>query len=588
MYRIWGERPSGVAFSAVRIALALIFLVGVASPALADSPQLASIRRQLQSNHTRAMKIIAEIRQKAAEKERKLAEMREGQFCSGCGQTRSEILAKGEQFPHPFQRIIAATPEQLANAARQFDDEIKRLYSELQSLQRDSADLNRQAAKIQYDESVARFRAQQEEARRRNEEMRRASDARMAELKKSMDEWQSQLREAIASKDRERQAAIEADRLRLDQQRKEIDQQRQASAAAWAQWQQATLPRIEPLEEFKEMTQAARAVGVDAGVASKPSPQKVAETQRLQEMADMGLAAGPPSWDLDGLTVVADKVTSVWNRLIEVKTTGEKAIDSFDKLVKWPGVSRQRGLELVGQNALDTAVLGNRVLGELPNAVDALLAGNYQAAGRIQVRLDSAVAAYGSRTDRRAQEVAPPYAAFRATQNFRQALDNLEQPIKPPANAVQRLQQYTNAGRSAFNEALKAGLLDPKSTLPEPKRWGPATEIGPLGPDIAKTFRSSSYTEFRTGEPVLLYRVYGGTAGKFGSYWTRTPPHGPTQALLDGAIRPEWGNDGTKVVRIIVPPGTTLYEGVAAEQGSMFGGGNQVFLKSVDESWELK
>lgn len=58
-----------------------------------------------------------------AEKEQAINELRHGQFCSGCMQTRSQILAKGEQFPHPGQRVIyaSATPAQMDAKRREYD-----------------------------------------------------------------------------------------------------------------------------------------------------------------------------------------------------------------------------------------------------------------------------------------------------------------------------------------------------------------------------------------------------------------------------------------------------------------------------------
>ncbi len=54
-----------------------------------------------------------------ADREAKLQEYREGLFCSGCGQTRSEILAKHEEFPHSGQTIVKATEDQIRAKDRQ-------------------------------------------------------------------------------------------------------------------------------------------------------------------------------------------------------------------------------------------------------------------------------------------------------------------------------------------------------------------------------------------------------------------------------------------------------------------------------------
>jgi len=49
----------------------------------------------------------------------KMEEYRNGLFCSGCNQTKSEILAKGETFPHPGQHEIRPTPQQIADKERE-------------------------------------------------------------------------------------------------------------------------------------------------------------------------------------------------------------------------------------------------------------------------------------------------------------------------------------------------------------------------------------------------------------------------------------------------------------------------------------
>jgi DNA repair exonuclease SbcCD ATPase subunit len=76
-----------------------------------------------------------DLAQKLAEalrnKEAKLEEFRQGLFCSGCNQTKSEILAKGEQFPHSGQTIIKASPEQIAAKERELQAEIDRLNKAL-------------------------------------------------------------------------------------------------------------------------------------------------------------------------------------------------------------------------------------------------------------------------------------------------------------------------------------------------------------------------------------------------------------------------------------------------------------------------
>lgn len=86
----------------------------------------------------------------------------------------------------------------------------------------------------------------------------------------------------------------------------------------------------------------------------------------------------------------------------------------------------------------------------------------------------------------------------------------------------------------------------------------------------------------------MLYRVYGGTADQLGGYWTTTPPSGPVQSIIDSALNPAWGNPATSVVKIEVPAGVKLYQGQAAAQGGLVGGGNQVLFPrsvTIDPAW---
>lgn len=119
-------------------------------------------------------------------------------------------------------------------------------------------------------------------------------------------------------------------------------------------------------------------------------------------------------------------------------------------------------------------------------------------------------------------------------------------------------------------------------------RWGPATGKGPLKPDEVLNFRGGSYTETVLDEPILLYRVYGGNAAQLRSYWTRVPPTGPLQSRLDSALLHKWGNTAEKVAVIRLPARTTFYEGFAAPQGNLLGGGNQVFVPIVKPEWVVK
>lgn len=139
--------------------------------------------------------------------------------------------------------------------------------------------------------------------------------------------------------------------------------------------------------------------------------------------------------------------------------------------------------------------------------------------------------------------------------------------------------------RGASPPSPGSGGTGPAS--PDGVRHGPSNP-GPLAdkPDLMSTFRSGSYSVVTTTRPTTLYRVYGGTAGELGTYWTTVKPSGPVQSILDSALFTKWGNTATKWVEIRVPPGVTYYEGIAAEQGGLAGGGTQVVIpQRVDPNW---
>ncbi|MDD0989713.1 hypothetical protein M5G11_04115, partial [Pseudomonas sp. TNT2022 ID681] len=122
----------------------------------------------------------------------------------------------------------------------------------------------------------------------------------------------------------------------------------------------------------------------------------------------------------------------------------------------------------------------------------------------------------------------------------------------------------------------------PKATTKVITEFGPMNQ-GPLPKGIADTFRSGTYSEVVTQQPTTLYRVYGGTAQELGGYWTSTKPAGPVQSIIDSALKPEWGNTATKVVKIEVPIGTKYFEGVAAPQGGLVGGGIRCCFRKISK-----
>lgn len=63
-----------------------------------------------------------------------------------------------------------------------------------------------------------------------------------------------------------------------------------------------------------------------------------------------------------------------------------------------------------------------------------------------------------------------------------------------------------------------------------------------------------------------------------GRYWTTTKPSGPIHSIIDSAHWPVWRHSATKVTSITLPEGTKYYEGAAARQGGLVGGGIQIYV----------
>jgi len=138
---------------------------------------------------------------------------------------------------------------------------------------------------------------------------------------------------------------------------------------------------------------------------------------------------------------------------------------------------------------------------------------------------------------------------------------------------------FLNGPAMGENSDFSRSLLAAKSI-----RHGPLNP-GPLADDIANTFRSGSYTARTLDQPTTLYRVIGDSGNPAGSYWTATRPKGPLQSVIDSALDQNWGNSATTVIRAQVPAGTRLYEGAAAAQRGLVGGGNQIYIPQVNPNW---
>ena len=107
-----------------------------------------------------------------------------------------------------------------------------------------------------------------------------------------------------------------------------------------------------------------------------------------------------------------------------------------------------------------------------------------------------------------------------------------------------------------------------------------------MADDVANTFRSATdYSQRTLSNDTTLYRVISDNGRPDGSYWTSVKPQGPLQSVIDSALDQNWGNTATRVVTAKVPAGTKIFEGAAAAQRGLVGGGNQIYIPKVDPKW---
>ena len=130
---------------------------------------------------------------------------------------------------------------------------------------------------------------------------------------------------------------------------------------------------------------------------------------------------------------------------------------------------------------------------------------------------------------------------------------------------------------------------------PTPIKYSLINPCDEISREVAESLRGATFTKRILTEDTVMYRVSGGNAKEVGSYMSMTPQGGGLQSQLDLALNPAWGNTTENVTKVVVPKGTTIYEGIAAPQniydslgnviGTLPGGGNQVYIPKVERGW---
>jgi hypothetical protein len=134
--------PAGVLVPSVPQAWSPETAAGLAVRVVAGVDQLtqaiASGQKAIDKIDNQDMALDAKIRHVKTLKTRAMEEIARGEICSGCNQTRSEIESKGQHFPHPGEKIIRLSNQEVAakqaEKGRTFDDEVNTLQKERESL----------------------------------------------------------------------------------------------------------------------------------------------------------------------------------------------------------------------------------------------------------------------------------------------------------------------------------------------------------------------------------------------------------------------------------------------------------------------
>jgi RHS repeat-associated protein len=155
---------------------------------------------------------------------------------------------------------------------------------------------------------------------------------------------------------------------------------------------------------------------------------------------------------------------------------------------------------------------------------------------------------------------------------------------KPPGGFFSRLGGKIAGGFRWFGRAL--GLVHVASQLADPSDY-PGGHHGTVGGSLADlppqrildTFLNGEVKVEELGRDEIFFRVFSLPQFMRGSYLTSTEYTSSFGAIrelaLDPALTP---NQATQIVTVVVPGGTVVYRGRAAPQGSLSGGGSQIYV----------
>lgn len=141
-------------------------------------------------------------------------------------------------------------------------------------------------------------------------------------------------------------------------------------------------------------------------------------------------------------------------------------------------------------------------------------------------------------------------------------------PMQPPPTSASGMQ----------SELQQDGTI--KTSAPAGSRLPPIKLQQPGWPDLP----ASQTPNFQAAQPVnippntTLYRVIDSNSNPSGSYWTPNLPADEKSWRAANAVKPEWNLDGSVAAAQAPPGGLKAWMGPASGQGSLAGGGTQIWI----------
>lgn len=131
---------------------------------------------------------------------------------------------------------------------------------------------------------------------------------------------------------------------------------------------------------------------------------------------------------------------------------------------------------------------------------------------------------------------------------------------------------------STTAELLGDGTI--KTSGPPGGRLPPITLQQKGWPDLpakeAPNFQSAQPVDLPPG--TTLFRVVDDSSNPSGSYWATSLPADEDSWRSECAVKPEWNSDGKMMAYTVPPEGLKVWMGPASSQGSLAGGGNQLWM----------